>query len=283
MAARKRSRRRLRPDTTFCDRRGWSAQIRCGLEGQDGTRCPLDKRTAVRATLRVHAGIGWEGFISLSLRARSGALVGTLVATVLLSLATPWSVRAGTTVNLDQWASLDRAWQNGNLNGNNSRYPEGGVIPFRLAMEGLAVGNHSIHINYDWTAGGHKAHDFLATWNLTNASGKICTPSGGAISSMCPSLPAYSSFAFPPDPYVADGLSVTGAEVYSGAIRRLTIWGGTILSISKPVHSGSASGNSAADLLVRFHANGSAVLLAWGGHIAQSPYWTRAAAGPAAA
>jgi len=217
----------------------------------------------------------------LSLRARSGALAGTIVATVLLSLATPWSVRAGTTVNLDQWASLDRAWQNGNLNGNNSRYPEGGVIPFRLAMEGLAVGDHSIHINYDWTAGGHKAHDFLATWNLTNASGKICTPSGGAISSMCPSLPAYSSFAFPPDPYVADGLSVTGAQVYSGAIRRLTIWGGTILSISKPVHSGSASGNSAGDVLVRFRASGSAVLLAWGGHIAQSSYWNRAAGGPA--
>src|SRR5439155_1474108 len=95
------------------------------------------------------------------------------------------------------------------------------------------------------------------------------------------SLPAYSSFAFPPDPYVADGLSVTGAQVYSGAIRRLTIWGGTILSISKPVHSGSASGNSAADVLVRFHTNGSAVLLAWGGHIAQSSYWNRAAGGPA--
>ena len=55
-------------------------------------------------------------------------------------------------MNLDQWASTDRAWQNGNLNGNNSRYPEGGIVPFRAAFEGLKAGNHSIHINYDFTA-----------------------------------------------------------------------------------------------------------------------------------
>ena len=52
-------------------------------------------------------------------------------------------------------------------------------MPFRLAMEGLSVGTHTIHINYDVTAGGHKAYDFLATWNVTNAEGKICAPSGG--------------------------------------------------------------------------------------------------------
>jgi hypothetical protein len=120
---------------------------------------------------------------------------------------------AATTVNLDQWASTALAWQNGNLNGTNSRYPEGGIVPFRMAMEGLTVGDHSIHLNYDVTAGGHKAYDFLATWNVTNANGKICAMSGGAISTMCPSMPASSSAAFPNDPFVMDGLSVHGAEV----------------------------------------------------------------------
>jgi hypothetical protein len=103
-----------------------------------------------------------------------------MVASALTSLS--GSVRAaGTTVNLDQWASSDLAWQNGNLNGNNSRYPEGGIVPFRVAFEGLKAGAHSIHINYDFTAGGHKAYDFLATWNVTNAAGKACAASGGAI------------------------------------------------------------------------------------------------------
>jgi hypothetical protein len=59
----------------------------------------------------------------------------------------------------------------------------------------------------------------------------------------------------------------------------LTIWGGTITSISRPVHAGNVNGNSTADILVRFRSTGSAVLLAWGGHLAQSRYWDTAAGG----
>ena len=208
--------------------------------------------------------------------------VSILVVTLVVLAGVLWirPVRAAATVNLDQWASSDLAWQNGNLNGNNSRYPEGGIVPFRLAMEGLKAGDHQIHINYDFTAGGHKAYDFLATWNVTNAGGRICAASGGAISSMCPSMPASSSFAFPSDNALVDGLRVRSAEAYSAAPRRLTIWGGTITSISGPVHSGSTDGNSTADFLVRFRSTGSAVLLAWGGHLAQSAFWNRSAGGP---
>ena len=107
---------------------------------------------------------------------------------LVLVMGVPTVRAASTTVNLDQWASTDKAWQNGNLNGNNSTYPEGGIVPFRLAFEGLAAGTHAIHINYDFTAGGHKAYDFLATWDVTNAKGKICGGAGGGISSKCPSL-----------------------------------------------------------------------------------------------
>jgi hypothetical protein len=212
---------------------------------------------------------------------RSPVLVA--IAVVAIASALAWSagpaLAAGGTVDLDQWASSDKAWQNGNLNGNNSRYPEGGIVPFRVAFEGLKAGNHSIHINYDFTAGGHKAYDFLATWNVTNAAGKICAASGGAISSMCPSMSGASSFAFPSDGFKANGLTVSGAQAYSGSPRRLTIWGGTITSIQGPVHAGSVNGNSTADFLVRFKSTGKAVLLAWGGHLAQSSYWDKANGG----
>jgi len=207
-------------------------------------------------------------------------MTASTVALLALCVTAPPIDAASTTVNLDQWASSDLAWQNGNLNGNNSRYPEGGIVPFRLAMEGLKPGTHTIHINYDFTAGGHKAYDFLATWDITNAKGKVCIPSGGAISSMCPSLPAPSSRAFPSDGFKANGLSVKGAEAYSGASRRLTIWGGTISSITGPTHAGSVNGNSTADFLVTFRSIGAPVLLAWGGHLAQSSYWDTAAGGP---
>lgn len=236
----------------------------------------IDKRTVPGATLPVRCH-----FVSgVQIVRRSPVLVTVAAIAVAAALATSVApVRAGTTVNLDQWASSDQAWQNGNLNGNNSRYPEGGIVPFRVAFEGMKAGAHSIHINYDFTAGGHKAYDFLATWNVTNAAGKICTASGGAISSMCPSMPSASSFAFPSDPFQANGSVVSGAQKYSAAPRRLTIWGGTITSIAGPTHSGSVNGNSTADFLVRFKSTGSAVLLAWGGHLAQSSYWDKASGG----
>jgi hypothetical protein len=181
-------------------------------------------------------------------------------------------------VNLDQWASLDRAWQNGNLNSNNTRYPEGGIVPFRIAIEGLTAGAHTIRVQYDFTAGGHKAYDFLATYNGW-VSPPICDPSGGGISSMCPSMPTPSSAAFPSDGFRTDGLSVRDAEWYSGVSRRLTIWGGAISSISGPVHAGSTAGNSTAEFVVRFTSSRSAVVLAWGGHLAQSAFWDLAAGG----
>ena len=213
-------------------------------------------------------------------RRRRAALAFVLVQCVAAALLSgPGVALAGASVNLDQWASLDHAWQNGNLNGNNSRYPEGGAVPFRLAIEGLSTGPHEVTIDYDFTAGGHKAYDFLATWNYTNAGGAICSPSGGAISSMCPSLGAPSTATFPSDSFVTDGLSVLSAQIYSGAPRKLTLWGGSITSISAPVHSGSASGNSSVEIRVRFTTTGSAVLLAWGGHLAQSSFWNVQAGG----
>src|SRR5689334_5648941 len=69
----------------------------------------------------------------------------------------PAHAAASPTVNLDQCANQATPcdWVNGDLNGNNSRYGEGLVVPFRLAIDGLTPGvAHTIHLNYDFTAGG---------------------------------------------------------------------------------------------------------------------------------
>jgi uncharacterized repeat protein (TIGR01451 family) len=180
-------------------------------------------------------------------------------------------------VDLDQYANLDAEWQNGDLNGSNSAYAEGDVVPFRLAIEGLGAGTHTIHINYDFTSGGHEAYDFLATWNATESPG-LCDPGGGAVSSMCPSLGSADTEAFPTDPFepgdpTRAGLTVAGAEAFSGVSRSLTMYGGTIDGITAPSHEGPVAGNSTGDVLVTFTSSADAVLLAWGGHIAQSAYW----------
>jgi len=212
--------------------------------------------------------------------ARAALVCAALAAMLAMVPGAPGlrNVAAAASVDLDQWATLDNAWQNGNLNGNNTRYPEGGIVPFRIAVEGLKAGAHSIRIQYDFTAGGHKAYDFLATYNGW-VKPPMCSGSGGAISSMCPGMASSSSAAFPSDPFKADGLTVRNAERYSGVSRRLTIWGGTITSISGPKHVGSVNGNSTAEFLVKFTSKGSAVAMAWGGHLAQSAFWNLSAGG----
>jgi len=196
-------------------------------------------------------------------------------------------------VNLDQWANLPgEGWQNGDLNQNNSAYAEGSVVPFRVAVEGLTPGTHTLHIDYEFTADGHKAYDFLATYNATE-SVDLCGAGGGGTPSLCTPgpLPAVSTMAFPSDAFSTDGLTVSGAESFSAVARSLKMYGGTITSItcsvppgnpgddysclnaSSPAHAHATSDKSEANLLVTFNATGSAVLLAWGGHIAQSDYW----------
>ncbi|HEX5077086.1 MAG TPA: hypothetical protein VFW03_28005 [Gemmatimonadaceae bacterium] len=193
--------------------------------------------------------------------------------------------------NLDQWANghpppTAEAWQNGNLNGNNSAYAEGKAVPFRLAIEGLTGNNntpHFITIQYDFTAGGHKAYDYLASIEVTepNALDKICATGGGGRSTLCGSSqtgmpsPAVSTMTvdFPPDGFTADGQTVDGAIANGGVARALRIFNGTITKISTVSHAGPVGGNSTGEMLVEFTASGSAVLFAWSGHLAKSSYW----------
>src|SRR4029079_17236377 len=160
---------------------------------------------------------------------------------------------ASLNVNLDQYANLPgQGWQNGDLNKNNSAYHEGDVVPFRLAVEGLAAGQHTIHLNYDFTAGGNEAYDFLPTWNDTE-NPSLCASGGGAVSSMCPGLPSADTEPFKSDPFepgspTKAGKTVAGAEAFAGVSRQLTMYGGTIDSVTVPAHSGPVGNNSSADL-----------------------------------
>ena len=85
--------------------------------------------------------------------------------------------------------------------------------------------------------------------------------------------------AFPSDGFKADGLTVRGAQTYSGVAAATDDLGRDDHVDQRPDHAGSVNGNSTADFLVTFKSTGSAVLLAWGGHLAQSAYWDKAAGG----
>src|SRR5712691_196581 len=122
----------------------------------------------------------------------SFSLPNTFVANYSATATGPTSGTATTTftdanVNLDQFANLPgQGWQNGDLNSSNSAYHEGSVVPFRLAIDGLTSGSHTIHLNYDFTAGGHEAYDFLATYNATENNANVCSNVSTAPSALCP-------------------------------------------------------------------------------------------------
>jgi uncharacterized repeat protein (TIGR01451 family)/MYXO-CTERM domain-containing protein len=176
-------------------------------------------------------------------------------------------------VNLDQFANKPgQGWQNGDLNGSNSAYGEGMVVPFRLAIEGVTAGQHTIHLNHDFLSGSSEAYDFLATWNVTENPDKCAQPNSGGASSHCPNaLGAADTEPFPGDsfvPAVSPGLTVNGAISFANVSRNLTMYGGTINSIGSITH---ASGK--ADMVVTFTTTSNWAFFLWGAHIAQSAYW----------
>ena len=204
------------------------------------------------------------------------------------------------TVNLDQCANAPRtancSWQNGDLNGNNSTYAEGLAVPFRLEIDGLRTGSHSIHINYDFTAGGHEGYDFLADFDATEKV-DLCATGGGGRAAGCDVLSggltknnASAIVTFPSDGFAVPGannLLVSGAEASAifgvSAKRHLYAWGATIDSIrpaAGPLHAGPTDGNSTSDFIVYFTNAGSSVAFAWSGHLAQSSYWKNSGATP---
>ena len=225
----------------------------------------------------------WAGGLSLTMgqsKAGSGSTAkGSTSGSTAPALTTTAAGSLG--VNLDQFANQPgQGWQNGDLNGNNSTYGEGDVVPFRLAIEGLAAGQHTIHLNYDFLTGGSEAYDFLATWNVTENPNKCADPSSGGASSHCPnSLGSADIHAFPGDsftPAVSPGLTVNGAMAFAGVSRNLTMYGGTVNSITAPAH---ASGKG--DMVVKFTTTSDWAFFLWGAHIAQSAYWNESNGGAA--
>ena len=229
---------------------------------------------------------------------RVGSVVASLTLAMLALTALPGAVgTAGASsvgTNLDQWANLPgQGWQNGDLQQNNSAYPENHVVPFRETITGLQPNStNTITLQYDFSKSGHEAYDFLATYNATETGVTLCSTGGGAVSSMCPNLPSPVTAPFPTDSYVpgypnTPAGGVAGAQALFGAANEnLTMYGATFgaTPISAPVHSGGSS--DTVSMTVSFVTPSSGpgctgggssetcdVLLAWGGHLAWSGYW----------
>src|SRR3954447_4602054 len=106
-----------------------------------------------------------------------------LAATVAAGLTLVGGASAASpSANLDQCAngafgsptSCPPSWQNGDLNQSNSFYREGDSVPFRAVLSNLAVGDHSLVIQYDTTKSGKHAYDYLTRFDRTVAGADPC-------------------------------------------------------------------------------------------------------------
>src|SRR5215471_11573132 len=76
--------------------------------------------------------------------------------------------------NLDQCANgpfsaplqcTSAQWQNGNLNANQAHYREGDSVPYRMRMDNLSPGSHTLAIGWDTLAGSNHALDYLTSFD----------------------------------------------------------------------------------------------------------------------
>ena len=206
----------------------------------------------------------------------------------------------------------------GSLNDQNSTYPEGGVVPFRMSFTELTAftapgsgvaATHTAVIQHDVTGGPAVTYDFLASYDaFTNAN--LCDGAPGS-NPYCAngspgSLPAPTdAVAWPVGSaeQLAPGfptLTVPGAITFSALTagqRQLRGWGTDITGITGPTYSDAITSRKA-DYSISLQdpnpasnprctaQNGQnagqylcTVVFAWGAHLAQSEYWDVQAGG----
>ena len=173
-------------------------------------------------------------------------------------------------------------WITGNLNRNNSSYPEGSSVPYRAIVSGLAVGQtYAIRIEFDSTESTHHALDYLTNFDRTEAAADPCS---GVV---CGAGPV--TLSIPADPnVVAAGVTPAGGQA-------IHAWGATFTGSGTTVGntgnlcsgptctiganpssyflSGTYAGSSQTSLEVYFTATETSAVLSWGGHVATQSDW----------
>ena len=159
-------------------------------------------------------------------------------------------------------------WINGNLNSGKAHYNEGDSAPYRVVMDGLALGTHTVQFGWDVTDSGKHAIDYLTSFNRTLAYPSQADPCLGVTG--CSGPPTL--FPIPLDPSLAaNGINTSVQPVAPGSF---AMFGGAITSASAYGLTGAYAGSSATqNITLTFTATSSTVVLAWGDHLATRLNW----------
>ena len=168
-------------------------------------------------------------------------------------------------------------WINGDLNGQNSSYPEGSATVQFVDMTNLTPNTtNTVTLAYQTTKAGAHAYDFLTTWNFSEkfiTDSAACQGVTGCTTGTVFNSP--STLAILPDP------NANGHDVAAGT-QYFTMMGGALTSMTTPTTSDSYLGDSVTSTTVSFTTPSSGpmcsgrtceVVLLFGAHVASAADW----------
>ena len=169
-------------------------------------------------------------------------------------------------------------WVNGNAGASNAHYQEGQSIPYRMVMQNLSLGNHSVVIEWDVKHSDKNAIDFITHFQRINESVQPCGPANHPEDIVPGCNPgSFTTFDIPAPTGVNSpiaGLPQNAFNALPVAQRRMTMYNGTINSMVYTNPQGDLSQAQASTrVTINFTAANSTVVMAWGGHIARAVDW----------
>ncbi|NUM69009.1 DUF11 domain-containing protein, partial [candidate division KSB1 bacterium] len=170
-------------------------------------------------------------------------------------------------------------FQTGNLGSSNSHYVEGMSAPYRLVLENISLGAHNVIIEWDIKNGGAHAIDYITHYDrlqphnfspphaqeVVNPLNGLTGPFGGPSTF---AIPAPSSAGSP-----VAGQPTADFNALPAGERNMTIWNGSISSLSYVNQGSLTAAQSASSISIDFTATSSTVVIAWGGHLASRLVW----------
>ena len=151
-------------------------------------------------------------------------------------------------------------WANGDLVASKAHYFEGDSVPFRVRLDNLSLGAHSLIINWDTTKGGKHAFDYLTRFDRTVTDANPCT-------SVTPCSGRNDFTVAPDDP------NVTGAGVTPVAPAVFSCYGCTVNTTGPFTLAGPYSGDSTTSIQINFTVTQANPVIAFGAHIATRAQW----------
>ena len=169
-------------------------------------------------------------------------------------------------------------WVNGNAGASNAHYREGQSIPYRLVMQNLSIGPHSVVIEWDVKHSSANAIDFITHYQRVNESIQPCGPANHPEDIVAGCNPAnFTTFDIPAPTGVNSPIPGLPENVFNAlpvAQRRMTMFNGTITDMIYTNPQGDLSQAQASTrITINFTAESSTVVMAWGGHIARALDW----------